>query len=52
MKTNTINANAFASTFYFFADTQINCDIDNKAKCLDDQLSKDFIDEIGKDNLD
>lgn len=28
------------------------CNIDNNAKCLDDQLSKEFIDEIGKDNLD
>ena len=28
------------------------CNIDNNAKCLDDQLSKEFIDEIEKDNLD
>lgn len=28
------------------------CNIDNNAKCLDNQLSKEFIDEIGKDNLD
>jgi|SRR5690606_7277452 len=28
------------------------CNIDNNAKCLDDQSSKDFIIEIGKDNLD
>ncbi len=28
------------------------CDNDNNAKCLGDQLSKDFIDEIAKDNLD
>ena len=28
------------------------CNIDNNAKSLDDQSSKDFIDEIGKDNLD
>ncbi|MBE7475824.1 MAG: hypothetical protein D8M26_10790 [Ignavibacteriae bacterium] len=28
------------------------CNIDNNAKCLDDQLSQDFIYEIGKDNLD
>lgn len=27
------------------------CDLENDAKCLDDQLSKAFIDEIGKDNL-
>ncbi len=27
------------------------CNIDNNAKCLDDQLSKEFIDEIEKDNL-
>lgn len=27
------------------------CDIDN-SKCLDEQLSKDFINEIGKENLD
>ncbi|MDR2904959.1 MAG: hypothetical protein LBU73_03290 [Helicobacteraceae bacterium] len=28
------------------------CDIDANAKCLDYQLSKDFIEEIDKDNLD
>jgi len=28
------------------------CNIDNNAKCLDNQLSKEFIDEIGKENLD
>lgn len=28
------------------------CNLDNDAKCLDDQSSKDFVDEIGKDNLD
>jgi hypothetical protein len=28
------------------------CNIDNNAKCLDNQLSKEFIDEIEKDNLD
>lgn len=28
------------------------CNIDNNAKCLDDQLSKEFVDEIRKDNLD
>jgi len=28
------------------------CDIDNNAKCLNYKLSKDFIDEIGKDELD
>jgi len=28
------------------------CNIDNNAKSLDDQLSKVFVDEIGKDNLD
>jgi hypothetical protein len=28
------------------------CNIDKNAKCLDNQLSKEFIDEIEKDNLD
>ena len=28
------------------------CNIDNNAKCLDSQLSKEFTDEIEKDNLD
>ena len=28
------------------------CNIDNKAKCLDNQLSKDFVDEILKENID
>jgi hypothetical protein len=28
------------------------CNIDKKAKCLNNHLSKEFIDEIGKDNLD
>jgi len=28
------------------------CNIDNNTKCLDEQLSKEFIDEIEKDNLD
>lgn len=28
------------------------CNIDNNSKCLDDQFSKEFIYEIGKDNLD
>lgn len=28
------------------------CNIDNKSKCLDSQKSKEFIDEIQKDNLD
>lgn len=27
------------------------CNIDNNAKCLDNQLSKEFIAEIGKENL-
>ena len=27
------------------------CNLDKDAKCLDNQLSKDFINEIGKDNL-
>ena len=28
------------------------CNLDNNAKCLDDHLSKDFTEQIGKDNLD
>ena len=28
------------------------CNIDKNAKCIDDQLSKDFIEEIIKDNID
>jgi len=28
------------------------CNIDNNAKCLDNQLSKEFVDEIRKYNLD
>lgn len=28
------------------------CNLDSNAKCLDDQLSKDFIEQITKDNLD
>lgn len=28
------------------------CNLDNNAKCLDEQLSKDFIEEVSKDNLD
>lgn len=28
------------------------CNIKNNAKCLDNQLSKQFVDEIEKDNLD
>ena len=28
------------------------CNIDNTGKCLDNQLSKEFVDEIEKDNLD
>ena len=28
------------------------CDVNNNAKCLDDRLSKDFIDEIRKDKID
>ncbi len=28
------------------------CSLDNNSKCLDEQSSKDFIYEIGKDNLD
>jgi len=28
------------------------CNLDSEAKCLDDQSSKDFIDEIGKEHLD
>lgn len=28
------------------------CNLDLKAKCIDDQLSKDFIEEISKENLD
>ena len=28
------------------------CNIDNNAMCLDNQLSKEFIDEIGKGHLD
>jgi hypothetical protein len=27
------------------------CNLDNKAKFLDDKLSKDFVEQIGKDNL-
>src|SRR5690606_40739803 len=48
--------------FNFTTDKRINlcrisfdgygcCNIDNNAKCLDKQLSKEFIDEIGKENL-
>lgn len=28
------------------------CNLDNNAKCLDDELSKVFIEQFGKDNLD
>lgn len=28
------------------------CNLDSNSKCLDDQLSKDFIEQISKDNLD
>ena len=28
------------------------CNLDNNAKCLDEQFSKVFIEQIGKDNLD
>ena len=28
------------------------CNIDNNAKCLDNQLSREFINEVEKDNLD
>jgi hypothetical protein len=28
------------------------CNLDKNAKCLDHQLSKAFVDELGKDNLD
>lgn len=28
------------------------CNLGSKAKCLDEKLSKDFIEQIGKDNLD
>lgn len=28
------------------------CNLDSKAKCIDDQLSKDFVEQISKDHLD
>jgi hypothetical protein len=28
------------------------CNLDNNVKCLDEQLSKDFIEQINKDNFD
>ena len=28
------------------------CNLDNNAKCLDDQLSNEFIEQLGKDELD
>ena len=28
------------------------CNLDFKAKCIDDQLSKDFVEQISKENLD